>query len=87
MMRAALVAVCPGMPIVVVPKIVTGPPKEEVEVVVPVKNDATTCPTTESVEYGLDVPIPMFPLAFTLKSDVVAEPFEPVVDAMSKRPI
>ena len=51
---------------------------------VAVKKSATTCPAMESFAHGEEVPIPTFPLARMVKSEVVAEPEALVEDAMSK---
>ena len=52
-------------------------------VVVAVKNDATTSPTTESFAYGELVPIPTLPFALMRNREEVAH-VDAVVEATSK---
>lgn len=59
---------------------VIAPPKVEVAVVVPVKNAATTCPTTERRAYGEVVPIPRKPeFAKVRTSPLVAVLYEKIL--------
>ena len=47
------------------------PPSVDVAVVVPTKLAATIVPATDNIAYGVDVPIPTFPLASIL---IISEP-------------